>query len=494
MPDSLEDCPIGTAVALRIPPGGALRWHRDLAVALARAGHAPCRVDAGTVAVGRMDRTVAAWIENAIYSRGVPADAPVSAESVAPRVQDSGERPVLDLAGDAAGPSVIHIQFDGSALLDAARSAILAGRAPWISVVRAATGEVLAAGQPALERPDLLAHSLDAVTGRAILLACQALSPLRPDAPVADPDSAAATSRPVPALVATGLALGRRVMRRLARRAVSHPEWRVGYRLMRDDGVADRLAWPHAGYRWIANPPGSYLADPILHVRDGIPHLFVEVFDKAAGRAHLGVITIDADGRPSPVRPILKRPYHLSYPYVFDRDGETWMIPESVQASTVELYRAVNYPDTWELEQILLTDVTLGDATLMDHGGFSWLFASSARGGSNWDVLDIYLADHWRGPYRPHRLNPVLVDARAARPAGPMMIRNGSLLRPAQDCTRGYGSALTLCRVDRLDPDGYAQTRLARLGPPLLGDSGVHTLSTAGGLEAIDALSVQLQS
>ena len=429
-----------------------------------------------------------------MYRLGVPADAPVAPDAVAPQAQGSEDGQVLDLAGDAVGPSVIHILFDGSTRLEAARSAILAGRAPWISVVRTETGEVLAAGLPALPRADLLAASLDAVTGRAILLACHALSPLRPEAPSPDPHGMTTASRPVPALLAAGTALGRRVVRRLARKVVSHPEWRVGYRPLRDDDVADRLAWPLAGYAWIANPPGCYLADPILHVREGVPHLFVEIYDEAAGRAHLGVIVIDADGRASPVRTILKRPYHLSYPYVFDRDGETWMIPETMQARTVELYRAVSYPDSWELEQVLLSDVDLSDVTPVDHGGLSWLFATATHGGSCWDTLDLYMAEHWRGPYRPHRLNPVLVDARAARPAGPMLSRDGRLLRPAQDCTRGSGSALALCRVDRLDPDGYAQTRLTRLGPPLLGDSGVHTLATGGGLEAIDALSARLRT
>jgi len=441
-----------------------------------------------------VDRRWAAQIETVMYRLGVRADAPVPPDSVAELAQGADDGPVLDLVGDATGPSVVHILFDGSTALDAAQSAILSGRAPWISVVRAVTGEVLAAGLPALPRSDLLGDSLDIVTGRAILLVCHALAPLRPDAPTPDPDEPAVAARPVPALMALGAALGRRVARRVARKAIAYPEWRVGYRPVRDDAVANRLAWPDAGYRWIANPPGCYLADPILHVRDGIPHLFVEVFDEAAGRAHLGVITIEADGGVSPVRTILKRPYHLSYPYVFDRDGETWMIPETAQASTVQLYRAVNYPERWDLEQILITDVSLGDATLIDHGGLTWLFGSTARGGSYWDTLDLYMAEHWRGPYRPHRLNPVLVDARAARPAGPMLSRNGHLLRPAQDCTRGYGSALALCRVDRLDPDGYAQTRLARLGPPLLGDSGVHTLATGGGLEAIDALSVRLRT
>ena len=115
-------------------------------------------------------------------------------------------------------------------------------------------------------------------------------------------------------------------------------------------------------------------------------------------------------------------------------------------------------------------------------------FASVAEEGtSSWDTLALFHAPRLAGPWTAHPANPVLVDAATARPAGMMFTRDGALLRPAQDCTAGYGSALTLCRVDRLDRDGYAQTLAARLvARPDWPREGVHTLNAAGGLEVID--------
>ncbi len=75
----------------------------------------------------------------------------------------------------------------------------------------------------------------------------------------------------------------------------------------------------------------------------------------------------------------------------------------------------------------------------------------------------------------------------SARPAGPIVLRDGALIRPVQDCRGGYGAALGLARILRLDEDGYAQRVEARLaaGPDWPG-SRLHMYSAAGGLEFID--------
>jgi len=36
-------------------------------------------------------------------------------------------------------------------------------------------------------------------------------------------------------------------------------------------------------------------------------------------------------------------------------------------------------------------------------------------------------------------------------------------MRPVQDCSTGYGMALGLARIDRLDDDSYAQTMIGRM-------------------------------
>jgi hypothetical protein len=109
------------------------------------------------------------------------------------------------------------------------------------------------------------------------------------------------------------------------------------------------------------------------------------------------------------------------------------------------------------------------------------------RGGSHSDALHVWHADRLCGPWHPHRNNPVLIDISSARPAGHVVRHQGRLLRPAQDGTRGYGSALALAEIERLDETSFQQRVVARLTPgERWSGHRLHTLNRAGRLECID--------
>ena len=149
-------------------------------------------------------------------------------------------------------------------------------------------------------------------------------------------------------------------------------------------------------------------------------------------------------------QPVLERPVHLSYPNVFERDGEMWMIPESGAAGTIDLYRARAFPGSWTLETTLVGGLFASDATLVERDGRWWMFATVRDGGGAYsDALWLWSAPDFRGPWKPHARNPVLIDIASARPAGAMFVRDGALYRPVQDCRAGYGAAMALARVDR---------------------------------------------
>jgi hypothetical protein len=193
-------------------------------------------------------------------------------------------------------------------------------------------------------------------------------------------------------------------------------------------------------------------------------------------------------------RPVLETAVHLSYPGVFARDGAIWMIPETSGRRTIELYRADPFPDRWVLDHVLVDNVSAGDATLFERDGQLYLFASTNDdGGSTWDQLSLFQAPSLHGSWTAHPGNPQLIDAGAARPAGFVFERNGSAIRPAQDCRAGYGAGLTFCRIDRLDPEGFAQTIAGRLAPdPRWRASGAHTLNAGAGFEVIDRIGPRL--
>ena len=77
---------------------------------------------------------------------------------------------------------------------------------------------------------------------------------------------------------------------------------------------------------------------------------------------------------------------------------------------------------------------------------------------------------------------------RSSRPAGTPFRIEGALYRPAQDCSRTYGGAVAINRVDELSPTGFEERLVTRLCPDPAGPypTGLHTICAAGDQTIID--------
>ena len=255
-------------------------------------------------------------------------------------------------------------------------------------------------------------------------------------------------------------------------------------------GGAERAGFAEGG-GWTDLPDDGrrFYADPFPVVWRGRMFLFVEEFEHALGKGVISAVEFGPHGPLGRPQRVLERPVHLSYPNVFERDGEMWMIPESGAAGTIDLYRALDFPLRWTLDRKLVGGVFASDATLVEQDGRWWMFATVQDGGGAFsDALWLWSAPDFRGPWTAHRRNPVLIDIATARPAGRMFRRNGALYRPVQDCRAGYGAALGFARVDRLDEDGFAQSveRIVRPGGADWPGRRLHSYNAAGGFEFID--------
>ena len=127
------------------------------------------------------------------------------------------------------------------------------------------------------------------------------------------------------------------------------------------------------------------------------------------------------------------------------------------------------------------------------HDGHWYLFANVAENGnSTWDELFLFVGDSLDGPFRPH---PGQSDRqrRAPCPAGRAACSTtaASLIRPAQDCAPGYGTAVVFNEVLELGPTSTASDALA--AGPATGRArsmACHTYNAAGGVEVLDARGV----
>jgi hypothetical protein len=232
-----------------------------------------------------------------------------------------------------------------------------------------------------------------------------------------------------------------------------------------------------------------YYADPFLFADAGRTWLFFEELRYETGKGVISCAQVKNDGQIGASRTVLERPYHLSYPFVFRHCGKIYMIPETGDNNTVELYRAQSFPFTWEPHLILLENIALYDATLLQYQNRLWLFAAISRcGNAPHDELAIFYSERLEGPWQPHRLNPVKSDCRSARPAGRLITRDKRLLRAAQDCESGYGSALVWCEIHELTPERFDEREVCRWYPDQFSNAnnGLHTFDCDDGLGVID--------
>lgn len=428
-------------------------------------------------------------LERAAFRRkeaGLAAPLTAIAQSLCPRSPDLR----LDLAGNAAASDVptIALRFDGARFDLTGATAIAAGRLPLLEAIldgRTAVGRAL----PMIDRREAAALGVEDMLARAVTLfiaSVRAFAEGRlPRLGEALPDgggrgfAGAYLTRALPRL-------SREALRRACFRQA---HWRVGYRFHDGPGVAQqgRLG---TGWQILPDAGDRFYADPFPFYWRGRPYLFVEDYVHSVGKAVISVVPFDADRRAQAPRVVLEERYHLSYPQVFERDGAIWMLPEASASGRLTLYRAVDFPDRWLAEAVLI-EGEISDATLLEHGGRLWLFATSRDGfGSTSDTLAIFTASSLAGPWRPHDANPILIDRRRARPGG-AFVRDaaGNLLLPVQDGTLCYGGGLGLSALLALDDN---TVQLAEPCPVLAdGDwpyPRIHTLNRSGPLEVIDGI------
>ena len=237
----------------------------------------------------------------------------------------------------------------------------------------------------------------------------------------------------------------------------------------------DALEW--SAFKPHLPPPDRYWADPFVLTRAGLHYVFVEEKIYQTKRGHIACLLLDTYGNLLSNETVLERPYHLSYPFLFEYKGQLYMLPESAQNRSLDVYRCTHFPGRWEFVQTLMQDVYAVDATLLEHAGKWWLFMNMKQeeGSSSLDRLFLYYADNpVTTDWTPHPLNPVVVDIRRARPAGCIYSQQGKLIRPSQDSSVRYGYALNFNRITKLSDTEYEEVSETRFEPP----AGKHILAT----------------
>ncbi len=226
--------------------------------------------------------------------------------------------------------------------------------------------------------------------------------------------------------------------------------------------------------------PALFVADPFLVRTEERWWLFFEVLHATLRYGQIGV-AMSRNGRKwEYCQIVLEEPFHLSYPLVFQWNGEYYMTPETASQRQVRLYRAVDFPLRWEYVSTLLEGDHYLDPTPFFYRDHWWMFVGANI--KHNDTLRLYHATTPLGPWREHPCSPIVEgNAYMARPAGRVLHTDGRLIRFAQDCVQNYGRRVLAFEITELTPDRYAErpySQKALLEPGQSGWNarGMHTL------------------
>jgi hypothetical protein len=243
--------------------------------------------------------------------------------------------------------------------------------------------------------------------------------------------------------------------------------------------------------RMLEPPKDRFWADPFVIRKNEKVFIFVEEFIYRLNKGHIALLELDKTGNLLQAKKIIEKPYHMSYPFIFEHQNNYYMIPETYMNKTIALYKCEKFPENWSLVMNLMENIKAMDSTILFYNDKWWLFTAINESSNFPDYMELFLYysdDIFSTDWKPHPDNPIVSDIRNARPAGKIFIYDKKIYRPSQDCSGRYGRAFNLNQIVTLTETTYEEVFISRTEPdwePTL--KGTHTFNFDKDVIVLDA-------
>ncbi len=202
----------------------------------------------------------------------------------------------------------------------------------------------------------------------------------------------------------------------------------------------------------VTDVDASMVADSFMIEVDSIWYMFFEVQNNYDYQTDIAYATSNDGLDWEYQKIILNEKFSQAYAYVFEWEGEQYMVPDSYQSNSIRLYKANNFPEEWSLEKILIKGKAYVDASIFRYNNKWWMFASTT---SNEDLY-LFYSDSLKGNWIEHPMSPVITkDKNTARPGGRIIEFNNNFYRFAQDDYPTYGNKIRAFKIIKLTEREY---------------------------------------
>lgn len=237
-----------------------------------------------------------------------------------------------------------------------------------------------------------------------------------------------------------------------------------------------------------------WVADPFPVEYKGELYIFAELRRYANPHGTIGYARM-VNGKLSKWEEIINEPYHLSFPYVFEYNGDYYMCPESGECKELYLYKCENFPEKWVKDRVIIKNKELADTIFINDSTGRYGVACNWAGGvkNHYDIIfkltDDYCLDSI-SEFRP-KIEPFWIS----RPAGKIFDSKklGQQIMVSQICQNGYGEGLAFSSFS-VDWPHYSCNLIKKVYPREIKINknnnfiGMHTFNTTDNYVVIDVV------
>lgn len=248
----------------------------------------------------------------------------------------------------------------------------------------------------------------------------------------------------------------------------------------------------HLDFKTIPNEKDFWVADPFPFEKDGQLYIFGEIYEYSKLKGSIAYTVLTENGF-TKWKKIIEEPYHLSFPNIFEKNGNILMCPEARRSKELYLYRCIDFPEKWVKEKILVSNTNCADTVFFQDNSGNYAFTCEWDGLNNHHMNVISFTKD--GPVFAPKECVTSSDNVTSRPAGKIFYDEELKEQIAvfQNCSPLYGSGLVFKKFS-LDFPNYSEFEIGRLYPEDIKCDlhkkydGIHTFNMSENYVVIDLI------
>lgn len=249
-----------------------------------------------------------------------------------------------------------------------------------------------------------------------------------------------------------------------------------------------RVNWNKIGSKkiyQIKNPKNKWFADPHVVKKYKDHFIFFEDYSTTKKKGSISCLKIDKKNNQKYYENILTTSYHLSFPFIFKYKNKFYLVPESSEINSINIYKCIKFPNKWKFYKTILKSRSV------DHIIFKykkcWYLLNNEKNMKNiYSKLVGYknenpLSDKWK------RINISKNSLLLGRNAGFFKSKK-SKYRVSQSYLPGrYGAGVFINRINDISTTSYNENIEKKIFPNLFSKKkGIHTLNSVENFTVFD--------